>query len=69
MWFLGQQRQADAALRHRSGEEQRTAGDDLFGLADVRNDLFGGWRVQALTPASASDAPMSLRNCGGRPGR
>ena len=52
----------DAAERHRGRVEERLAGDELFGLAHVGNDLSGGWRVQAVTPASASDAPISLRN-------
>ena len=31
----------DAAERHRGREEERPAGDDLLGLPDVRDDLFG----------------------------
>ena len=35
---LDEQPGRDAAERHRGGEEQRLAGDDLFGLPDVGND-------------------------------
>ena len=67
---FGQQRHREAAQRHRRREEQRPARDDFLGLADVRDDLLVGCRVQALTPASASDAPISFRNCAAaRPGR
>jgi hypothetical protein len=37
---LDQQSRRDAAERHRRGEEQRFAGNEVFGLADVRNDLL-----------------------------
>ena len=58
-----QQARGDAAERHRGRKEQRPAGDLLFGLADVGNDqLVGLDRARALTPASASDALISLRN-------
>ncbi len=59
---LDQQAGRHAAERHRGREEQRPAGDDLLGLPDVGDDLLSGWRVQAVTPASASDAPISFRN-------
>ena len=67
--IFGQQRHADAALRHGRRIEQRPARDDFFRLPDVRDDFSAGCRVQALTPASASDAPINFRNSGARPGR
>ena len=37
---LDEQAGGDAAERHRRREEQRPAGDQLLGLADVRDDLL-----------------------------
>ena len=37
---FGQERHAEAALRHRGRVEQRPARDDLFRLPDVRDDLL-----------------------------
>ena len=43
--------------------EQRLAGDQLFGLTSrTGRSSPAGCFVQAVTPASASDAPISLRN-------
>ena len=54
----------DAAERHRGREEERLARDDLLGRAARTGTIVSaGWRVQAASPASASDAPISFRNC------
>ena len=44
---LDEQPGGDAAERHRGRVEERLAGDELFGLSDVGDDLSGGCRVQA----------------------
>ena len=52
----------DAAERHRRREEERLAGDELFGLPDVGDDLFRRLARARTETRSASDAPISFRN-------
>ena len=59
---LDQQARRRSADAHRRREEERFAQDQFFGLFDVGDDLSSGWRVQAVSPASAIDAPMSFMN-------
>ena len=59
---LDQQPGGDAAERHRGGEEQRLAGHDVLGHAARRaRSARRAGAVQPVTPASASDAPISFR--------
>jgi hypothetical protein len=55
---LDEESRREAAHRHRGRVEERLAGDDLFGLADVRDDL-----LRRLTGARR-DAGESERGAG-----
>ena len=58
--------QADRAAgeSHRGGEEQRLARHDVFRRIDIGHDVGrgAGFTEQPLKPASASDAPINVRN-------